>query len=58
MSINLDLFIWILVVWLLLVCISGIYSVIVHNGEVKEYDYSDSLSGLILLVLILLCINI
>jgi len=57
-TINQELFIWIFAIWILIASITQIFGGIINNGEPREYSYWDSLNGIALLILLLLCIDI
>jgi len=57
-TINQNLFIWIFAIWIMIASITQIFGGIINNGEARNYSYWDSLNGIALLILLLLCINI
>jgi len=57
-TINQDLFIWIFAIWILIASITQIFGGILFNGKERTYSFWDSINGIALLILLLLCINI
>lgn len=55
-TINEDLFIWILAIWIFIASITKIFAGIVSNGETRTYSLFDSLDGMIGVILILICV--
>jgi len=55
-TINKELFIYVLFIWIFIASITQIISGIVNAGEEKRYSLWDTLNGIVLLIILFICL--